>query len=194
MAEDKNKKKPQGKESEGDEDLEAAAPKKKSKKVLFIVSGLVLLIIAIGVPLVMFMGKDKKVESKSAEAVEVDTSKETEDAHKLSKEAEVELEEGEELLGAIAPLDAFVVNLKGGRFIRLQVQLEFVERDVPNRLAQRAAIIRDAIITLLTTKSADEVLERDGKERLRKDLRALVNEALHKELVKQVYFTQFVVQ
>ena len=138
------------------------------------------------------MSKPVKIESKSAEKVEVDIKKN--DLHKLSQDAEEELEEGEEILGAIAPLDTFVVNLKGGRFIRLQMQLEFVERDVPQRLLQRAAIVRDAIITLLTTKSAEDMLEREGKEKLRKEVRNLVNEALKKELVKKVYFTQFVVQ
>jgi flagellar FliL protein len=72
--------------------------------------------------------------------------------------------------------------------------LEFVERDVPKKVLQRAAIIRDALITLLTTKSADEMLDREGKDKLRKEIRVLINEALRKELVKQVYFTQFVVQ
>lgn len=189
MADNKNK----NKDAEGEEEAQEVAPK-KSKKALFIGAGLVVLLIAIGVPVAIFMGKDKEVDAKVSESVEVDTSKEKEDPHKLAKEAEEELEEGEELLGAIAPLDIFVVNLKGGRFIRLQIQLEFVTRDIPNKVAQRAAIIRDAVITLLTTKTAEEILEREGKERLRKDLRGLVNEALRKELVKQIYFTQFVVQ
>lgn len=191
MAEDKNKKKEQGK---GEDDAPEVVAPKKSKKLLFIVAGSVLLLIVIGVVAAIFMFKGSKDKTKSSEVVEVDISKVKDDAHKLSTQAEDELEEGEELLGAIAPLDAFVVNLKGGRFLRLQVQLEFVERDIPNRLRQRAAIVRDAVITLLTTKSADDVLGQDGKERLRKELKTLLNEALRKEIVKQVYFTQFVVQ
>ena len=189
MAEDKGKKD----NKDGEEGAEAEPAKKKSKKGLFIGAGLFLVVIAIGVPLAIMMTKPKKeVEAKSAEKVEVDVSKD--ESHKLSKEAEEEVEEGEEVLGAIAPVDPFVVNLKGGRFIRLQMQLEFVERDIPSRLLQRAPIVRDAVITLLTTKTADDMLERDGKEKLRKELRNLVNEAMKKELVKQVYFTQFVVQ
>jgi flagellar protein FliL len=187
MAEDKK-----NKEGEEEGSAESSAPKKKSKKGLFIGLGIAVLLIAIGVPLAIFMTKEKKEEPKSAEKVSVDVSKDN--SHKLSTEAEEELQEGEEILGAIAPLDAFVVNLRGGRFIRVQVQLEFVERDVPKRLFQRAAIVRDAIITLLTTKSAEEMLDREGKEKLRKEIRSLVNESIRKELVKQVYFTQFVVQ
>lgn len=185
MAEESEKK--EAKEGE----TPAAAPK-KSKKTLFIVVGLVLVLVAIGVPLFLFMNKGKKTESKSSDVVSVDVSKDHDP--KVVKEAAEEVEEGEEILGAIAPLDAFVVNLKGGRFIRLQAQLEFVERDIPSRMTQRAAQIRDAIITLLTTKSADDMLDKDGKDRLRKELKSLVNEVLRKELVKQVYFTQFVVQ
>lgn len=186
MAEEK------GKEKDGEAGAEAAPSKKKSKKGLFIAIALVLVVVAVGVPLAIFLSKAKKEEVKLEEKVTVDISKD--DAHKLSKEAEEEVQEGEEILGAIVPLDPFVVNLKGGRFIRIQLQLEFVERDVPKRLLQRAAIVRDAIITLLTTKSVEEMLDRDGKEKLRKDVKNLVNEALRKELVKQVYYTQFVVQ
>lgn len=165
----------------------------KSKKLLFIVLGLVLVLIAIGVPLFLFMGKEDQKPSDSAEKVEIDVSTVAREKA-LLVEAEEELEEGEEVLGAVVPLDAFVLNLKGGRFVKFQIQIEFVERDVPKKFLQRAAIIRDGIITLVNNRSADDVLEREGKEKLRKDIRNVVNEAMRKELVKQVYFTQFVVQ
>ena len=74
------------------------------------------------------------------------------------------------------------------------MQVEFVEKDIPKKFFQRASIIRDGIITLVNSRSGEDLLEREGKEKLRKDIKNIINEALHKELAKQVYFTQFVVQ
>ena len=53
-------------------------------------------------------------------------------------DSEEPLEEGEEALGALYPLETFVVNLKGGRYITTFVaQLEFATRDVPKRFYGR---------------------------------------------------------
>ncbi|NBS70712.1 hypothetical protein EBT31_17635, partial [bacterium] len=57
----------------------------------------------------------------------------------------VELEEGEELLGAIVPLDTFLLNLAKGKYIRMQVQLEFSGLDIPKSFYSRAVPIRDSI-------------------------------------------------
>ncbi len=181
------------KKEEGAE--KAEAPSKKGKKGLLIAVGIVLVVLAIGVPVVLLMGKnDKKEESsKSAEKVHVDISTFSRE-QALQAEAEEELAEGEEVLGALVPMDPFVLNLKGGRFVKLQLQVEFVERDIPKKFLQRVAIIRDGIITLVNNRSSEDVLEREGKEKLRKDIRNVINEVLRKELVKRVYFTQFVVQ
>lgn len=171
---------------------EEAAPKKGGKKVLFIVGGVLVLILAIGIPVYFFAfkGEAKHEEELAPDAAEAG-------ANALVAEGSGEedaLEEGEEALGAIYPLEAFVVNLEGGRYIRIQAQLEFTGRDVPKRFYTRLVPVRDGIITLLSKKKQDDVLSDKGKENLKKDIKDLVNEVLRKEEVKQVYFTQFVVQ
>lgn len=176
------------------EKKEEAAPPKKSKKTLFIALGVVLLLIVIGVPLALFLGTSAKKGESQSETVSADVASTKDKPLRVADAVEEEVEEGEEVLGAIAPLELFVVNLKGGRFLRAQIQLEFTERDIPSRLYQRSVLIRDAIITLLTSKSSDDVLDKEGKEKLKKEVRNLVNEVFKKELVKNVYFSQFVVQ
>jgi flagellar FliL protein len=179
---------------DGKDSTEASATTaKKSKKGLFIGLALIVVVIAIGVPVFLMLNKEKTKEKSSAEKVEIDLSVDGRES-RLEAEAEEELEEGEELLGALVPFDPFVLNLKNSRFVKFQIQLEFVERDIPKKFFQRAPIIRDGIITLVNNRSGEDLLEREGKEKLRKDIRNVINEALHKELVKQVYFTQFVVQ
>ena len=170
---------------------EAQPPKAKSKKLLFIVIGVVLLLVAIGVPAAFLLlgKKESEMEELSADAAKLGTDLIAEGA--LDED---EAMEGEEALGAIFPLETFVVNLSGGAFIRLQVQLEFKDRDVPERFLSKIVPIRDAVITLLSARTPSDIASVTGKEALRIDLRELVNDQLKREDVKQVYFSQFVVQ
>lgn len=190
MAEEKKK------DGKDEKEGEAAAPAKKSKKMLFIgIGAFVFLVLAIGIPVTILALKSKgetpKVESLAADAAQ------TESAATLVPEPtleEEELAEGEEPLGAILPLDTFVVNLNGGRYIRCQMQLEFQSRDIPKKFYTRSVPIRDGIIMLLTSKTADEVGSEKGKEQLRAEVKDLIDETLKKEEIKRVYFTQFVIQ
>lgn len=187
--------KDEGKDKKGEgEDAAAPAPAAKSKKkLIFIVVGVVVLCAAIGVPLTMFMGK---TEGPPAGELAPDAAAEG-DAHSLVPEGqddEEELAEGEEPLGAIFPLETFVVNLNGGRYIRLQVQLEFAERDIPKKFFLRGTHVRDALITLLISKTEDEMLSRKGREALKIEIKDIVNEILKKQEVKHVFFTQYLVQ
>jgi flagellar FliL protein len=107
---------------------------------------------------------------------------------------ELELEDGEEPLGAIYPLDTVLVNLSGGKFIRCQVQLEFSGRDVPKKFFSHVVPIRDEMIRLFTSRSEADVTSSKGKAQLKADIKAIVAAITKKDLVKNVYFTQFIVQ
>ena len=96
---------------------------------------------------------------------------------------------------AVLPLDTFIVNLQvKGSFLKTTVQLEFVEPELPPTIEHETPKIRDAIIRLLSSKSAADILSADGKEKLREELRQEINGALKSEDVGQVYFTEFIIQ
>lgn len=174
-----------------EEKTETPAPApKKSKTMLFVIVGVVLLLI-IGGGVAFFLMSGKK--ENATEELASDAAQEEGLTPEAAQEEEP-LEEGEEALGAIFPLDTFVVNLNGGRYIRVQIQIEFASRDIPSRFYGRIVPIRDVIITALTKKTADDVLAEQGKENLKKEIRDIVNQILKKEEVKRVYFTQIVVQ
>ncbi|MDC0358695.1 flagellar basal body-associated FliL family protein, partial [Oligoflexia bacterium] len=109
-------------------------------------------------------------------------------------EDEVSLEEDEEPLGAIFPLETFVVNLTEGGYLRCQVQLEFETRDIPKRFYVRQVPIRDAILGLFSARTKKDLSKEDGRRQIKKDIRELINEILRRQEVRHVYFTQFVVQ
>ena len=183
MAEDKT-----DKSEEGAEAVVPAPAASKKKLIIAIVAGLILLL-AIGIPATFFLLKDKK----TTEELPADAAHE-EGLVPEGHDDEDALDEGEEALGAIFPLETFVVNLQGGRFIRCQMQFEFQTREVQRRFYAKLVPVRDAIISLLTKRQADDVVSEKGKSTLKGEIREMVNEILHREDVKTIYFTQFVVQ
>lgn len=184
--------------AKGEEAAPVAAPAKGKSKLLFIIGGVVLLLGVAGAAAAMVLLKhDNKPEGEqggiaSAEIAQSEGGKPVAESS-ISNE-EDELEEGEEPLGAIFPMEPLVVNLAGGSYIRLQAQVEFTAREIPRRFYARLVLVRDSMITLLSQKKADDLITAKGKDQLRGELRDIVNEALHKQEAKKVYFTQFVVQ
>jgi flagellar FliL protein len=173
-----------------EEKKEEAPPAKKSKLMLFIGVGVVVLLIGGGAAFFLMKGKKEAKEEIGADAAQSESGLTSESA----VDAEEPLEEGEEALGAIFPLETFVVNLTGGKYVRVQMQLEFQTRDVPKSFLGKIVAIRDLIITALNKKTADTILAENGKESVKSSVKDIVNEVLKKEAVKKVYFTQFIVQ
>ncbi len=92
-------------------------------------------------------------------------------------------------------LDPFVVNLaEQGRFLKVAMQFEL--GDVANQplVAEKTPQLRDAIITLVSSKSVDAVSSPEGKFQLKDELLLRANLAIGKEIFKNLYFTEFVMQ
>ncbi len=96
----------------------------------------------------------------------------------------------------IYTMDKFVLNLSGvpKRTIRLQVNLDMISpvafqeiMDFDNR-----AKARDKIVRILNEKTFDDLETIQGKLFLKDKIVAEVNQVLDKGLVKDVYFTDFV--
>lgn len=184
-------------EEKGTEQTETQAlPSPANRKKMLLIAGVALLVVGVGAPVgYLMLGSSKP--APQVEDVKVDTQDANKDETHAKLEGhgdDIELEEGEEALGAIVPFETFLVNLSGGKYIRLQLQAEFETPDVPRRLYSRMVPIRDGIISLLTQQSASDLEDIKGKEKLKKGIKDLINERLHREDVRRVYFTQFVIQ
>ena len=162
-----------------DKEKEAAAPK-KSKKMLIIIIVAVLVLVGGGVGAFLALGK--KGEAEGEEGGE-------------EEEGEPGEEEAHDLPPAVLPLDTFIVNLQvKGSFLKTTLQLEFAEPELPHTVEHDTPKIRDAIIRVLSSKAAPDILSTEGKEKLREELKIAVNEALRSEDVTQVYMTEFIIQ
>ncbi|RLB97115.1 MAG: flagellar basal body protein FliL [Deltaproteobacteria bacterium] len=99
----------------------------------------------------------------------------------------------------IHPLDSFVVNLmdKSGlsnRYMKVTLSLEITGEESRKILEKNNPRLRDAILLLLSSRSLDEVNTPDGKIALKQELLYSVNQVLNSNIVKKIYFTEFVVQ
>jgi flagellar FliL protein len=99
--------------------------------------------------------------------------------------------------GALDALDPFIVNLGDedrARYLKATLQLEFYDAKVPEVFPSLVPQIRDLLITLFSSRTFAEVRTPEGKLQLREDAINRINRALNQDLVKAVYFTEFVVQ
>ncbi len=100
-------------------------------------------------------------------------------------------------IGKIVPLDSFVVNISDrerDRYLKLKTELELSMPELSDELDQRMPQIRDLIISLLGSKSFEEVRTIEGKNFLREEILLRINSLLISGKVKRVFFTEFVVQ
>jgi flagellar protein FliL len=100
-------------------------------------------------------------------------------------------------------LEGFTVNLADGEeahFLRVTMDLG-IDR-LPDGVSEKdkaaaslpVARIRDAILSVLTAGKADNLLTSDGKAQLKKNLVDSLNRNVPELGVREVYFTEFLVQ
>jgi flagellar FliL protein len=95
------------------------------------------------------------------------------------------------------PLETFIVNIRDGdrdRYLKLKTELELSGDAAGSEISARMPEIKDIVISLLGSKSFEEVRTIEGKNLLREQLMVRINALLNSGKVKRVFFTEFVVQ
>jgi flagellar FliL protein len=96
---------------------------------------------------------------------------------------------------ALVAIDPFVVNLsEHGRYLKVTMQFEVGDEGNQPLVAEKTPNIRDAIITLLSSKSAESVSGPEGKFQLKDEILLRANQAVGKDIFKNLFFTEFVMQ
>jgi flagellar FliL protein len=140
----------------------------------------------------VFRGDAEELHGEAGAAVEEehgDAHAKTDDGHGGAG--------GAKAPGPIKPFEPFIANLAddgGKRYLKATFQVEFLGDHVPAELDARLPQVRDLLLTLLTSKTFEEVRTPDGKQQLREEIINRVNQVLERDAVKAVYFTEFIVQ
>ncbi len=104
-------------------------------------------------------------------------------------------------IGPTFDLEPFVVNLADTdrkRYLKVVMQLELendkkVAKKLEKELQDKLPVIRDAIITLLSSKKSEDIVTPQGKINLKKQIIDTLNSKLVSGKIVNVYFTEFVI-
>lgn len=168
---------------------------KKAKSKLALVATIGLLVVAllgVGGYLVMTMVMNKK-DSKKTEGEAPAEGK----AEHGGGEAGGEDGGGEGKMGVFVSLDPFIVNLAsdaGKRYLKVVMQLELAKPEMGVEVNNRMPQIKDAVITVLSSKSSEELLTIEGKFQLKEQVLTRINNLLTGGVVKNIFFVEFVIQ
>lgn len=164
------------------EDKQAIEPKpKKSKKTLLMLIGGAVLLIGGGVWFALFSpwqvvdGGVLVGMKKPAEA-----AKKPEESQKF-----------------IYKMDPFIVNLGDAermRYLKLKLEVESSEAKSNEEYEKRLPQLRDSVFTILTNKTSKEIMDSEGKAKLRNEIAARLNQLLTTFQIQTVYFAEFVIQ
>jgi len=99
--------------------------------------------------------------------------------------------------GQTFPLEVFVVNLSdpgGKRYLKTKMELEFVDPVTRQELTGRLPQLRDCILMILSSKQLEDIQHVDGKIILRNELLMKINQLLKQGEIRNLFFTEFIVQ
>jgi flagellar FliL protein len=168
----------ENRELDEDLDLDATPASGNKKKIIIIaLAALVLIGGGVGVTL-MLLGGGEKTAGEEAVVEEAAVT----ETHYLA-------------------LDNMVVNFaqKGGaKFLQVKMELMAHDPEVLKAVEEHMPVIRNDILALLGSQSADQLSSREGKEALRSEILTAVQKIVKENAglngPKAVYFTNFVMQ
>jgi flagellar FliL protein len=100
-------------------------------------------------------------------------------------------------IGPMYVLNTFIVNLnepQGKRYLKAKLELELENQEVQAEIDKRLPQFRDAILTMLSSKTYADINDLSGKFQLRAEIISMLNGYLHTGKISNVYFTEFIVQ
>ena len=139
-----------------------------------------------------------EVETAEVQTVEhTEAKKEPVSLKKKEEKGKEGAEGAEKEESLITPVETLIVNLSGSngrRYLRTKINLEAKDGDVKKLIETKSIQIKDRLISILSSKTLDDIDGLEAQENLRKEIKDAVDVVLKVEGVLQVYFTEFVVQ
>ena len=115
----------------------------------------------------------------------------------MKKAPEIEKKPEKEPQKFIYKMDPFIVNLSDSermRYLKLKVEIESAEANSNEEYEKRLPQLRDTVLAILTSKTSREIMDSEGKTKLRNEIASGLNRLLTTFQIKTVYFAEFVIQ
>jgi flagellar FliL protein len=177
--------------------MEAPEKKKKPLPKLIIIIPLVIVVLGLQVLLARFMvsriffpqmTKVVPTEVRTANVPEKTSPK---------TESTAETSVTEEEAGELYKFEDIIINpagTMGRKILSVSLSVELSNRKSLEEIKKKEPIVRDALITLLASKSFEYVADILNRETLRQELAEAANKHLKSGKVTKVYFTGFILQ
>lgn len=163
------------------ESAENLPPPKKSKKTLFIILGIVVLVAGGGVAYMLM--QNSEAEKKAAEA----------EANKPENILKKQLTDRKQNAPPIyIPLDEMIVNLpgRGGEhYLQTKIVLRTADSATEGKVKQFMPVIRDKIITVLSSRQMQELATVEGKTMMAREVALVINSIIAPQLTA-IYILQ----
>lgn len=99
--------------------------------------------------------------------------------------------------GTIVSIGEFTTNLNdpsGARFVKVEVYVEMAgEKKKEEELKEYMPIMKDTVLNILSSKTPADMDVR-YREELKEEIKNKLNKRLGSEMIKEVYFTSFIMQ
>jgi flagellar FliL protein len=183
-------------ETKTEEEESAPKEKKSSNLLMIIIIVILILIIIVGAVVAFLLMSDDEETAVAAPTPQV---KERTATTQKTKNSSVMLEDSRPLseIGILYPLDTFTVNLKsdsGRRYLKVTMSLELSGEELSMELDAKAAVLRDRIIRILSSKTLEEISSKKGKQKVTQQIMDTLNAMITDGQIKGIYFTEFVIQ
>jgi flagellar FliL protein len=99
--------------------------------------------------------------------------------------------------GHIYKMEPFLVNLADPgqpRYLKVTLNLESNQEKPSGEYEKRQPQLRDAILTILSSRHYRDVMTSEGKAALREEIKGKVNQLLVNLKAQNIFFTEFVIQ
>lgn len=172
------------------EDGDATVEKKPKGNMVLIIVIALLVVILIGGGAAAFLMLGGSHEEAAAPT-------QTQDVKAEKKKSSSKKSTDHLAIGPMYPMAQFVVNLlseSGNRFLKVAVDLELSDAKLQPEMDHKKSLIRDIIIRTFSSKTFEEISTLKGKDKLKEEVLDKINENLSDGQVKNIYFTDFVVQ
>lgn len=180
-----------------------AAPKGGNKK-LIVLGGVGLAAIVVGLVVALFVIKPMLSDSAN-DQTEQEYAEETDQTHgestaqekpkpKKKKPRKKSRGESEALIYAIRDIVVNPAGTGGSRFLSVSFGFELASSEFESEFAAREAVVRDALITILSSKTVAQLTDAKQKEIVRYQIKKRVSKLMGSDELIGVYFTDFVLQ
>ena len=96
---------------------------------------------------------------------------------------------------AFHKMEPFLVNLADpGQLRYLKVTLHVETHQKGEEFEKRLPQTRDSVLTILCSKNSRDIMTSEGKNALREEIKEKMNHLLTETKVRNIYFTEFVIQ